>query len=356
MSAESPFRIDHLSIRNYKGIDQLDLEFPQSPMIDAPDVVAIGSRNGVGKSSVLECCALLLTIPRLLAINEDTLSIANADDIVRAGESSVEIRGRVISGKKKTDVCLTVDRDGAVSADRGYRYFDASARTKNDVIRYLGGTAHLLPHVLGQIPAPTIFPACILFHSFRRVSQSHVQPDSIFNMPATYGLEPLDFRSSRDVFKGIVLREIMHDSGLLEDTSTREDEGQNLDALSDLIERYTGGRLGKLKLLDHNEIDIGIEPRDGPGSFTLNGLSSGQLEIISTLFLIWFCTRDAPSVVLIDEPELHLNAEWHGAIVSDLIRLAPDNQYILATHSDSVMSSVSPECRLILASENAPRA
>ena len=142
MSAESPFRIDRLSIRNYKGIDQLDLEFPQSPMADAPDVVAIGSRNGAGKSSVIECCALLLIIPRLLAINEDTLSIANADDIVRAGESLVEISGCVRSNRTKTDICLMTGRDDVVSAERGYEYFDAPPRTKNDPIRYLRGTAH----------------------------------------------------------------------------------------------------------------------------------------------------------------------------------------------------------------------
>ena len=61
-AAESPFRIDRLSIRNYKGIDELDIEFPQSPISGLPDVVAIGSRNGVGKSSVLECSALMLVI------------------------------------------------------------------------------------------------------------------------------------------------------------------------------------------------------------------------------------------------------------------------------------------------------
>ena len=88
--AQSPFRIDRLSVRNYKGIDELDLEFPRSQIADDPDIVAIGSRNGVGKSSVLECCALLLAIPRLLAIYDDSLSFGNVDDIVRTGQESLE--------------------------------------------------------------------------------------------------------------------------------------------------------------------------------------------------------------------------------------------------------------------------
>ena len=109
------------------------------------------------------------------------------------------------------------------------------------------------------------------------------------------------------------------------------------------------------RVLDDDEIDIRIELAGRPVSFTFNGLSSGQIEIISTLFLIWLVTRNAPSVVLIDEPELHLNAEWHGSFVSSLVELAPDNQYILATHSEDVMSSVSRECRIILTNENSPR-
>ena len=355
MSAESRFRIDRLSIRNYKGIDELDVDFPQSPMADDPDVVALGSRNGVGKSSVLECCALLLAVPRLLDSTDDPLSIANTEEIVRAGEPSVEILGRLRIGNETTDIRLTVDRDGTVSADRDRKYFDAPARTQGHSIQHFAGMTHLLPHVLGHIPDPAIFPDGLLFHSFRRVYQSHLPPDSIFKKRGIYDVPPFGVRPSKDVFKGIVLRELMHRSGLLEDTGIRRDEDHDLGTLNDLIERYTAGRLGKLKLLN-DEVDIGIETSNGTGSFTVNGLSSGQLEIISTLFLIWFCTRDAPSVVLIDEPELHLNAEWHGSIVSNMIELAPDNQYILATHSDSVMSSVSPNCRIILASETTPRA
>ena len=190
MNAESRFRIDRLSIRNYKGIDELDVDFPRSPMADDPDVVALGSRNGVGKSSVLECCALLLAIPRLLDTTEETLSISNIEEVVRAGEPSVEIGGRLRSGNETTDIRLTVDRDGTVSEDRDGKYFDAPARTKGHSIQRFAGTTHFLPHVLGHIPDPTIFPDGLLFHSFRRVYQSHLPPDSIFKKRSIYDVAP----------------------------------------------------------------------------------------------------------------------------------------------------------------------
>ena len=53
-------KIRWLRIANYKGIDELELYFPRPKMSGDPDVVVMGSRNGLGKTSVLECCAMLL--------------------------------------------------------------------------------------------------------------------------------------------------------------------------------------------------------------------------------------------------------------------------------------------------------
>jgi predicted ATP-binding protein involved in virulence len=70
--------------------------------------------------------------------------------------------------------------------------------------------------------------------------------------------------------------------------------------------------------------------------------------MIATLFLIWRNTAEQPGIVLIDEPELHLNAEWHGDFVEQLRKLAPRNQYILATHSEEIFRSVDESRRALL--------
>jgi predicted ATP-binding protein involved in virulence len=77
-------------------------------------------------------------------------------------------------------------------------------------------------------------------------------------------------------------------------------------------------------------------------------LSSGQKEIIATLFLIWYQTRNKPGIVLIDEPELHLNPEWHRDFIRQLGRIAPNNQYIIATHSEDIFASVDKDRRFLL--------
>ena len=115
---------------------------------------------------------------------------------------------------------------------------------------------------------------------------------------------------------------------------------------------FTGGTLGKLRRMGGDLVDILIRPRDGLPSYSFDGLSSGQKEIITTLFSIWYQTQDQPAVVLIDEPELHLNAEWHRRVVNALLSLAPHNQYIFATHSVGVMESVKKEHRFLILDSN----
>ncbi len=86
--------------------------------------------------------------------------------------------------------------------------------------------------------------------------------------------------------------------------------------------------------------------------FSIDGLSSGQKEVISTLFLIWSSTYKSPKVVLIDEPEMHLNMQWHINFIRKLNELAPDNQYIVATHAEGIMASVPKGNRILLIADN----
>jgi predicted ATPase len=134
---------------------------------------------------------------------------------------------------------------------------------------------------------------------------------------------------------------------LFEDADV-EKSTEILNQLNLLMKRYCGGEISKLRPLPDNTLDIRIQLINQNESFSFDGLSSGQKEIVATLFLIWKNTYESPSIVLIDEPELHLNAEWHGDFVRQLYKLVPHNQYILATHSEDMFSSVEKRHRAVL--------
>ena len=43
-----------LEIHNFKAIDHVELEFPAPRFEDEPDIWVLGSKNGLGKTSILQ--------------------------------------------------------------------------------------------------------------------------------------------------------------------------------------------------------------------------------------------------------------------------------------------------------------
>ena len=141
---------------------------------------------------------------------------------------------------------------------------------------------------------------------------------------------------------------------MVEDMDDKEAPGV-LNKLNELLERYASGKIEKLRPAPDNTVDFRITPKEGGESYAFDGLSSGQKEIISTLFLIWRYTLENSGIILIDEPELHLNAEWHHDFVRQVYELAPENQYIVATHSEDIFSSVDETRRVLLVAKEAAK-
>ena len=84
-------------------------------------------------------------------------------------------------------------------------------------------------------------------------------------------------------------------------------------------------------------------------------LSAGQLELF--LFLAALVLNDdREGIVFIDEPELHLDPQWHRPILRSLIRLQPKAQFIVATHSPEIYGAARSYERHYLVPEDDPRA
>jgi predicted ATP-binding protein involved in virulence len=56
----------------------------------------------------------------------------------------------------------------------------------------------------------------------------------------------------------------------------------------------------------------------------------------------------APAIMLVDEIDLHLHPEWQQRVLDDLMRTFPGTQFIVATHSPQVVSTVPSECLRII--------
>ena len=88
-------------------------------------------------------------------------------------------------------------------------------------------------------------------------------------------------------------------------------------------------------------------------------LSDGEKEMISLVADIAYRMAvlnpdlldgvlKTPGIVLIDEVDLHLHPSWQRRIVSDLTRIFPNVQFVMTTHSPSILANVHKESVWIL--------
>lgn len=71
------------------------------------------------------------------------------------------------------------------------------------------------------------------------------------------------------------------------------------------------------------------------GTLPVGALSSGEMQILLILLRV-FLLNGREAVVLIDEPENSLDIDWQFDLVNLLVRLNPNAQYFITTHSPAL--------------------
>jgi hypothetical protein len=343
-------KIRRISIKNYKGFDSLKMEFPIPRMPGDPDIFVMGSQNGLGKTSILECCSLLLLAFTLGEENfklRNRFSTVNVPDLlIKAGSTFAAIEGDIVHGTKSVNVQMRIERHGGVKISG---VPPLKKMPENEPFDPDSETDDFIKAICGFTPNPVVANTFLLFHSYRKVQEGNPELGMMVDRGRVPRRTPFGprYEFPMSAFKLRILRSLMSKANLFEIVQDEEPD-ETIENLNELVKVYAGGTISKLRPSADNTVDFRVDPVKGGNSFTFDGLSSGQKEIISTLFLIWHHTNSHPLVVFIDEPELHLNAQWHRSFVNTLVNLAPKNQYIMATHSADIMDSVNKDRRVLL--------
>lgn len=303
-----------LKIQNFRGIESLDLDF-RGPDGLPNQLVVLGGPNGAGKTTVLEAAFL---------------AIGGRKDLVGGP------MGRKAIKRGAADFRVEIETRAADSAgDTASEYvlgFDSKYGPKS-------------PH------SPDLFE---YFSSWRAPSLIGAVDPTV----GKRGRRPADTDRNRllNVKQRLVnAAAIERFSG----GSVSPSYGEIQSAMKQAWHTFYPGRGQSFEV----EIVSGEEADDKSFDVFLNSptdrlsvdlLSAGQLELflfIGALALV----RDRDGVVFIDEPELHLDPQWHRAIVRTLLALRPSAQFILATHSPEIYAEAKSYERHFLVPADDPR-
>jgi len=105
-----------------------------------------------------------------------------------------------------------------------------------------------------------------------------------------------------------------------------------------LANRYFQDNNKRLKIKKNGEIEIELPNRDITSIFKL---SSGEKQIIVMLAQLIFGKKR--QVFIIDEPELSLHLGWQEIFIDTIQEASPETQFILATHSPSIIGKIENE-------------
>lgn len=274
-------QLRHISIRNFKGISQLDLEIPltHSDETGSPCMMLLGE-NSTGKSTALQAIALALMGEKMRP---------------RIGVSAEDFLPREVSGWQLDD---TVTPEVILEFDIGDPVrFHIDPLTK----RFLGDEQPTM--MLFAFGSRRFFGKDSIRRQRASVLRSLFDPFVKLQHPGRWiqGLDSEDFNA---------LARAMREVLVLQD--------------DDRI-----GRDGEGRLFVH------AHGRDTP----LEGLSDGYrslmamvLDVMRGMLEEWGDLENARGLVLIDEVETHLHPRWKLRVMSALRRAMPNVQFIATTH------------------------
>ena len=248
------WRIVHVQINGFRGIDGLELSFCD-PKGEPNSVVVLGGPNGCGKTTVLEACLMAIG-----GANKVTGSLMN--QAIRRGRGNYEVKIALKTPNGSTTIHRRLDASGLpVEVEFQFEYF-TSSRAPMRV-----GAVSVTAGKKGKRPSETEVNRLWILKQHAVNKKAH---ESMKSSTSITGVSPDDLVSRLNDAWGDFYPN-SHEFFSVEPVSDDPDEGFDL-------------------FLNKNRLLI-----------PLDDLSSGQIELLCIFG--WLASRDC-DVVFIDEPEL----------------------------------------------------
>jgi predicted ATP-binding protein involved in virulence len=322
-------KVKRLKMNSFRGISDLTLEFDT----DEPTVF-IGI-NGVGKSSILECLAILLSwlTKRIQTPNSSGRSF-NEDDIK--------------NGCKETHNEITISINDWPEVV--WSLTKVSKGRSKDTSSHLGDLKRVVDRIHSQLDDSSYaaLPLAVYYPTNRAVldiplkirTKHSFEPITAYDEVITGG--QIDFRRFFEWFRE---REDLENELRLNNTNEYRD--RELEAvryaIANLLDGFSNLRVRRspLRMTVNKEGDELIVNQLSDGEKCLLALAGDLARRLAIANPNPGCNPlQGSGVVLIDEIELHLHPKWQRAIIPNLKKTFPNCQFIITTHSPQVISDL----------------
>jgi predicted ATP-binding protein involved in virulence len=327
-----------LTLKNFRGIDDLTLDFS-----DSQTTVLVGV-NGAGKSSILDAIATLLneeleSLFRKLSESETS----NLNSAFQSRPYWHSMRTDIKAGAEEYLLRLTLN----VLGNEG----DWTRRMKSPSRKSWEGTYIGSQHFANKIfelldqKADLNVPIMVYYPVNRRVTAIDLPSPNLYEFHQLMAYanaisSKIEFEAFFEWFRA---REDLENEQLRADPRYRDIQ---LEAVRNAVYKLLP-RFSDLKV--QREMIPAMMVKKGGNELNILQLSDGEK---CTLAMVGDIARRLaianPSladpllgegVVLIDEIDLHLHPSWQRKIIPGLERTFPNLQFIVATHSPQVLSS-----------------
>lgn len=332
-------KINSIKIKNFRGLRDVDVSLE-------PNLTVFVGNNGAGKSSVLDAIGICLSwvIARIISakgqgklINTDELSNNSTSGMIDASFDAIpnlRIVNKAIKGIEKR-VHSDLESLNTYSSAMRSLIEETNFKTNIPVVVHYG-----VSRVVVDIPL--------------RIKNKHA-----FDLLETYNGSLSGSANFRDFFEWFRNQEDLENerfrqAGSVEKLSFQRELNAVRMALSRFMPEYTDLHVRRNPLrmiIRKNDQELRVDQlSDGEKCYmAMVGDLCRRLVLANPLL-------DNPllgeGIVMIDELELHLHPVWQAEIATKLSETFPNIQFVVSTHSPSVLNRLPSRCIRILDSSS----
>ncbi len=348
-------RIESIEIANFKNLRHFRLD-------RLPQLVVLAGPNGSGKTAVFEALRIfkesVAATPYSMSSNPGPADLlAKLGPIITTGEGRATVTA-TISMTEEERVALDMSRE---------RYGTGIFTVAVSIVRDNYGQERVLetpPYYAGHTSLQDLFGSFPLRGDVVSVID-HIPPDRSFSMDTPRDIT-FSFEHRRAQLQGLVAESETKFDGLLSDLVRmrlidmqqrgRRDRRRYMERVGDIFRHFLPNKefLG-VEFPEELDRPPSILVRSGRQTHDIRRLSSGEREILMTYMYLEKLAHQG-SVILFDEPELHLHPTLQRRVV-EYLRSYVDrgrNQVWLITHSEEIVGTAEYESLFAMTGSGRP--